>query len=405
MLKNIKLIFYSLPVLIAFILPFGNALTSPLIALWFLTSLFFINGISKKTNLKNEWFLIITGFFILTVISNFIFYNANDPLNAIEIKLSFLLFPFLFFLFEINYLVARRIIASFVSGCLFACIVCIGRAFKHLFQGDSSYFYYSNFSYFMHSAYFAMYLNLAVVFVFLFYFKWFKDKPSYKLFSFVLIGLFSLCIILCSSKIGIISLFLLIPLTIALEYKSTIKLKHYIVAFASLLIITFSIYTFVPQVFDRLRSVTVVTKANIDKTATESSSVRLLIWKECTELVKSNILLGVGVSHANETLYKIYEQHGITGALEKKLNAHNQFFQTFIGIGLFGFLNLLLMTIGVIIYAIRSKNNLLLFFGLLTTSNFLVESMLQTSAGNVFFGFFLCFLLVFNKDKLTHAST
>jgi len=405
MIKNLRLLFYFFPVLIAFILPFGNALTSPVIALWFITSLFCSKEMFQKANLSNTWFIAILAFFGLTVISNFIFYNPNDPLNAIEIKLSFLLFPLLFFLYEINYNVARRVIAAFVSGCLFACTLCLGRAFMHLFQGDSSYFYYSDFSYFMHSAYFAMYLNLALVFVALFYFKWFASNPAYKYFSIGMIALFSVCIILCSSKIGIMSLFVLIPLLLFLEYRTLLKLKHYIIAFASLLIISFSISAFVPRVFDRLRSVTVVAQTTIDKTATESTSVRILIWKECAEIVRSNFLLGVGVSHANETLYKVYEEHGLTGAFEKKLNAHNQYFQTFIGLGVLGFLNLLILTVGVVFHAIRSKNNLLLFFGLLTTFNFLVESMLQTSAGNVFFGFFLCFLLIFNKDKLTNATT
>lgn len=404
MLQKIKLLFYTLPVLIAFILPFGNALSSPLIAIWFVLSLFCIKDLFQKANLTNKWFIGIIGFFVLTVISNYIFFNPNDPISSIEVKLSFLFFPFLFFLFDMNLNIAKRIVTGFVSGCLFASVICIGRAFMHFFQGDSTYFYYSKFTYFMHSAYFAMYLNLALIFVVLFYFKWFKANPAYKKFSFGLIGFFALCVLLCSSKIGIITLFVLVPLTVYLEYRTLFQTKHYMMAFGVLLILTTSVYLAIPQVFDRLRSIAVVTETNIDKTAIESSSVRVLIWGECKEIIQKNMITGVGVANANETLYAAYKEHGLTGAYEKKFNAHNQYFQTFIGMGMLGVLILVFLTIGLIVHALKTKNTLLLFFALLITVNFLVESMLQTSAGTVFYVFFLCFLLVFHKNKLTDET-
>ncbi|MBK7310951.1 MAG: O-antigen ligase family protein [Sphingobacteriaceae bacterium] len=405
MVKNIKLLFYFFPVIIAFLLPFGNAITSPFIALWFITSFFCFKDLVIANGWKNLWFISTLLFFGITTISNFIFYNPNDALSAIEVKLTFLLFPFLFFMFKFNSDVAKRVIVAFVSGCMFACVFCIARAFAYLFKGDSSYFYYSNFSFFMHSAYFAMYLNLAVVFVILFYFKWFKNAPSFKYIAFGFITLFLLCILLCASKMGIITLFILLPSLLIMELRNRIKLKHYLIGITSAVIISVSIYAVFPQVFDHLRSVAVVTNKNIDKTAMESSSVRVLIWDECTKIIKENMLFGVGVSKANETLYAGYKMDGLTGALEGKLNAHNQFFQTSIGMGIIGLLNLLLLTLGLTIYGLRKKRNLIFFFSTLITCNFLVESMLQTSAGTVFFVFFLCFLNVFYKIQFNEENS
>jgi O-antigen ligase len=399
MIKNIKLLFYFFPVIIAFLLPFGNAITSPVIALWFIVSFFCFKDLFDM-HWKNVWFVGGLSFFALSLISNFIFYNPADPLSAIEVKLTFLLFPFLFCTFKFDKEVCKRVIVSFVSGCMFACSFCIARAFFYLFNGDSSYFYYSNFSFFMHSAYFAMYLNLAVVFVFLFYFKWFKTETAFRNISFFLISLFVICILLCASKLGIITLFILVPLLVITELKHRLKLKHYLIAMVSVVILCIGIYSVFPQVFDRLRSVAVVTEKNMDKTSVESSSVRVLIWSECKEIIKQKPVFGVGVSHANETLYKTYEEKGMTGALEHKLNAHNQFFQTAIGMGMIGLSNLLLLVAGLIVYGIRKKNNLILFFGLLIAINFSVESMLQTSAGTVFFVFFMYFLIVCHKSNL-----
>ena len=86
----------------------------------------------------------------------------------------------------------------------------------------------------------------------------------------------------------------------------------------------------------------------------------------------------------------------MTGALKKKLNAHNQFLQTFIGTGIIGFLLLLSITLGAIIKGFINKNYLLILFSLLMILNFLVESMLQAQAGFIFFVFFFCILIRYN---------
>lgn len=403
MIKNIKLLFYFFPVIIAFLLPFGNAITSPVIALWFIVSFFCFKQLFEG-DWRNLWFITTLVFFALSLLSNFLFYNPKDPLSAVEVKLSFLLFPFLFFLFKFDTEVTKRIVVSFVSGCMFACLICIARAFMYLFEGDSSYFYYSNFSYFMHSAYFAMYLNLALIFVVLFYFKWFSG-PSFRIVNFFMISLFVLCMVLCASKLGLISLFILTPILLVMELRSRLTLKHYAIGFVGAAALCISIYAIFPTVFDRLKSVAVVTEKNVDVTSKESSMVRVLIWKQCKEIIKEKPVFGVGVSNANETLYKHYEANGLTGALENKLNAHNQFFQTSIGMGIIGLLNVLMLTIGLTIYGLRKKRNLIFFFGALITCNFMVESMLQTSAGSVFFAFFLCFLNVFYKIKFHEENT
>jgi O-antigen ligase len=400
--KNIKAFFYLFPALIAFLLPFGNALTSPVIALWVVSGIISSKDLFQRDALRNKWFWFIVSFFILTAFSNFLFYNSSDPFNAIEIKLSFLFLPILFFLFKMELSIARRIIASFVSGCFIACLFLLGRAFFYLLNGDESYLYYSKFSYFMHSAYFAMYLNLAIVFILFFYFKWFQQHPFYKRMAYWMLLILILCVVLCASKIGILSLFFILPLFLVWEFKSRVNLKTAGVAMALMLVLSSSVYLFIPQVFDRLKSVSVINKENIDKTSTESSSVRVLIWSECKELIQENLIFGVGVANANDALYKAYETHGLKGAYEKKLNAHNQYYQSFIGLGIFGFINLLILSIGVLVYGIRQRNVLLCFFAVLVSVNFLVESMLQTSAGNVFYVFFLCLLLVFRQKSLAH---
>ena len=90
--------------------------------------------------------------------------------------------------------------------------------------------------------------------------------------------------------------------------------------------------------FERLSSITSFSIQNVDKTSSESTTVRVLIWQQCLTLIQNNFLFGVSVGDTNDALYLAYEQNGLIGALDHKLNAHNQFFQTFIGLGVIGFM-------------------------------------------------------------------
>ena len=115
-------------------------------------------------------------------------------------------------------------------------------------------------------------------------------------------------------------------------------------------------------------------------------------------------MFGTTAGDANDKLVEAYEREGLAGALRKKLNAHNQFLQTFIGTGIIGFILLLLMTVGSLIYGFMKKNYILALFSILMIFNFLVESMLQAQAGFVFFAFFFCILTQYNFHKLNKQS-
>ena len=111
-------------------------------------------------------------------------------------------------------------------------------------------------------------------------------------------------------------------------------------------------------------------------------------------------MFGVTPGNTTDALFEAYKNEGLTGALSKKLNAHNQFLQTFIGTGIIGFMLLLILTLGTGIWAMIKKNYLALLFSILIILNFLVESMLQAQAGFIFFLFFSCLLL--NSSLITH---
>lgn len=394
---------YNLPFLIAFFLPFGINYAI-FILVWSVCFLLFDDFKNKiKIAFNNNWTYVLIVFFLLHTLAYFFSYNKSDALNSIEIKLSFLAFPLLMFSSNYNELQIKKIIISFVSGCVLASVINIFKAFYTYYFYDVNAFFYSEFSYFLHPSYFAMYLVFAQLIVILFYPKWLAHLSNVNIKIGFMSVIFLTSIFLCSSKMGLITAFILLPGTLfVILYEN--GFKKMITLFAvGFLITIIGAYNFFPKPFERIQIAFKVTSSaqKIDKTDAESTAVRILIWKESVKLIKENLFFGTTPGDANDKLIEAYKNEGLTGALIKKLNAHNQYLQTFIGTGVIGFVLLLLMTVGTLIYAFIKKNHILVLFSVLIILNFLVESMLQAQAGFIFFVFFLCLLLKYNL----HLST
>lgn len=403
-LSHKQRIFYFFPALFCFFLPFGSpsnsSILSGIIIAWMVTSLFNFNVIDFKKGIlnKNAWLLFL--FFIITLISSLFSANKTAAGFEIEKKLSFILLPYLFFCFNIPIQILKRFIVSFVSGCFFSSIILIIRASFYSINGQTDYFFYSLFSYFIHPSYYAMYLILAIIFVTLFYNKWFTNQKSIVYFSYFLILLFGVSIFLCASKLGLISFVIILPILILYKLKALLNTKKIILIFLSLFILILVLSILFPTVFERLKSITSLDINKLDKTSSESTTVRFLIWQESIEIIKHNFLVGTSIGDSNDALYNAYEKNGLSGALEHKLNAHNQFLQTFIGLGLIGFISLCLITFWQLIKSIIKKNFLLSIFSLLIILNFLVESMLQSMSGILFFVFFYCLFNLTTEKQL-----
>ncbi len=390
-------LFCFFPVLFCFCLPFGSRVLSGLIILWGITSFFNLDKASLKAGFINKSLWLLFLFFFVTCISAAFSNNKPEALFCIENKLSFLVLPYYIFCFKWPEQIIKKSLVSFVSGCFFACFYLITRASVYAYNGHPEYFLYTDFSDLIHASYFAMYLILAITIIFIFYHQWFKQQKQYGYISIFFIAIFLITIFLCSSKMGIITLFICLPVLIFYRWKSFFNFKKFVILFLGIALLIFCAMKLFPDSFNRLNSITSFSLANIDKASSESTTVRVLIWEQCIAIIKNNFLFGVSVGDANDALYKAYEQNGLTGALDHKLNAHNQYFQTFIGLGVIGFLLLMLLTVGQFFKSLIQKNILLLIFSILVVLNFVVESMLQTSAGTLFFVFFFC---LFNLEGI-----
>ena len=394
---------FNIPLLIAFFLPFGINY-AVFILIWSIC-FFLFDDVKNSFNsiFNNKWSFIVIGFFLLHVVGYFFSENKIESLSAIEIKLCFLAFPILFFGSHFSHTQVKKIVISFVSGCMLVSFLCIFRACYLYFFEDTNAFFYSDFSYFIHPSYMAMYLVFALLIVMLFYKNWLAHLHLLNIKLGFMAVVFLVTIFLCSSKLGLLSAFILLPTTFSvLLYNKGYK-KIIIGLVLALLGLATASYKLFPTPFKRFQTAINVTKSSqtIDKTDAESTAVRILIWKESIKLIKNKFWFGTTAGDVNDKLIESYEKEGLTGALTKKLNAHNQFLQTFIGTGFIGFVLLILMTVFLIVYSFIKKNYIFMLFSILISLNFMVESMLQTQAGFTFFTFFLCLILKYNLKEVS----
>ncbi len=376
-----------------------GVMVGPFVILWFISSWFLFDKEKFLSGLKKSWFLLMFAFLLLHCVSGLLSDNKTEGLSSIEVKLSFLAFPYFFFLYGLSNDTVKRMVVAFVSGCFFALLFCLLRASYIYIGGGENEFFYNKFSVLIHAGYFSMYMLFGILILVFAYPLWFAHDKWLRIMRYFFIISFLVGIFLCASKMGYIVALAILLIVPFIKFRDKLNLKTISISLVLLVSVIFGALKFFPKPFERINNaLTTVSSTNIDKTSSESTAVRLLIWNESIDIIKENLLFGVGTGDANDVLQSKYREKGLTGALSHNLNTHNQFFQTTIGLGLLGGLVLVLLTFGALVYGIIKKHILLILFSVIIILNFLVESMLQTQSGNLFFVGFLCILLT--KDIL-----
>jgi|AntAceMinimDraft_17_1070374.scaffolds.fasta_scaffold00218_8 O-antigen ligase len=333
--------------------------------------------------------------------------NCKGGLFDIQVKLSLLVLPLILFTINDNFLKKEKIntiLLLYILGCIVGSLICLGNATYNFCKTNSyDYFYYTYMSILHHPSYFAMFLDFAICIILF----WIIEKYNYlSIIKKIILGLivtyFIVFIMLLSSKAGIISLIAIFIIEILYLI---IQKKEYFTAALSFLYIFLLLFIAIntlPRSAIRLISAknAIEHKEDIKKNSAESTADRIMIWKSSIEIIKDNFLFGVGTGSVKDILLKKYKEKQLSAPFNKRLNAHNQYLQTFIAVGITGFLILILNLIIPAIYAFKRKNILYLFFIGIISINFLVESMLEVQDGVIFYAFFNSFLLLFTKKGL-----
>ncbi|MEH6679595.1 MAG: O-antigen ligase family protein [Sediminicola sp.] len=236
--------------------------------------------------------------------------------------------------------------------------------------------------------YLGLLTNIGIVFLF------FESSLSKtKFFIFKVISLFVFLTLIGSRwqlVIGVINLVIYL-----LFWSKEIDVKNKI--FFTLIIITAigSLSVFNPVIRTRLAEAFTYKKAFYEDSF-GGTSIRIRKWQNALKAINHQPIFGYGIGDHKTALLNQYKKDKFYLGYYKRFNAHNQYLDTCLAVGLLGLISL----ISIFYYGyFHSRSNLLLF--LLTNIyflSFLTESMFSRQWGVISFPFFICLASIFGKS-------
>jgi O-antigen ligase len=324
----------------------------------------------------------------------------------LEVKLSILAFPLIFSTSDLSIFTKSRIkliFGSYIIGCLAGSLILIVHAWINHRTGMSDAFYYTNLAWYFHSSYLAMYLTFGISMLLYIFLTQLSGSSFIKITGLSLLILyFEGFIFLLSSKAGLIVLAATEILFILLLMTRKIRMNR-IILIAFLMAVAFTGYSRIfPFAFKRIAKAdsAISSSGNVKANPDDGTVARMEIWKISLGLIRQNFLFGVGTGDVKDTYLQAYQEKNLSPIFRKQLNAHNQYLQTFVALGMIGFSLLAAMLIIPSFMALRKRNLLYFAFLLIFTINILFESMLETQAGVVFYAFFNAFLFSTWKEDI-----
>jgi O-antigen ligase len=219
-------------------------------------------------------------------------------------------------------------------------------------------------------------------------------KSAWKMLKLIsILVFFSLAVVLTGSKTGFI-MWLLIAVGVTILFLVRMKNKAIpIIALAVIMSLVSLVIQKAPVLQSRLINVLTVAQSDeVDPNAKESTAVRYLVYTSAWSIITSSPWYGVGTGDFQDVLDEVYLQKGFAQAAEKHLNAHNLFLQTWISIGVPGFMLVVGLFLLMFYNAIKQKDLVMLGFTAICFIISLTESTFNVQAGVVFFAFFAVLL-------------
>jgi O-antigen ligase len=316
--------------------------------------------------------------------------NTSFAWMDIGVKASFGIFPIVFVLFNFK-IDLNTFFKSFIIGALVGALVCFYLSYlNYAATGETNHFSESNLSHFMHRSYWASYLVLAFVFsVFLV-----VKKQLSLILGGVLALIFFALVFISGSKAGIL---ILVVATVALLIyiaKAAGQLRWALgLGILALLMLVVTLIAF-PSVTKRIQSsyMYATGQYSIDVNNTESTAARMLMWKTSLELIKEKPFLGVGTGDVKDALVQRNTQNGYIDVAQRNMNAHNQFLNVWVSLGIFGAAFLICFFLFPFIYPPTDQSFIFRLIIFILFSSLLAESFLETQAGIIPVSFLMCML-------------
>lgn len=396
MIKKYKIIRYNLYLLFA-VLPFANILTSISLVSLLLLSIYFGNIDNWKSVYRNTRGLIMLPivFYMYHVVSILINGNYSVGLIELEHKMSFLAIPLLLPFAHIERKHYLNSFKAFVSVTMILSFIVIGEYLIHGLVVKGGYFG-------VHRSYMAMYFTISAIFILHNYRK--TAKKTWKLPYVFSLTSFFIATLLLNSKAGII--IIIITFVVYILVNIRVNTKRTIRVLVVLILSLFFGSSIYEKRFSKLsneveNSLGLVLNENKKiNNSLGSAGDRMLTYKSAIEVIADKPVFGSGVGETKSTLKKQNIKNGYIGMVNKYvLNAHNDYLEVAIELGILGLIMLLSIYISIGISSLKTKDYMIGVIYIVFLFNGAVESMLVRQAGIIPFVLFGVVYIISTYNK------
>ncbi|WP_340152808.1 O-antigen ligase family protein [uncultured Marivirga sp.] len=235
----------------------------------------------------------------------------------------------------------------------------------------------------IHTTYFGMYLLMSIGILI----KYFLENKLNRFVFYVMVSVIYFVLIMNTSRMPILIGGLLLIYLGFMIFK--IYKKDFIIFF---IVFTGIVYYSLQSSYlsDRFSALFNQEYSMKDTEITDIGSVqsRVAVLESAFSVIKRSPLYGYGVGSDQKALNIQYEKNEYYWALNKSQNAHNQFLQTFLQIGIIGLSSFLVLLFNVLRKSFMIKLLPMCIFTLIIVFSSLSESILGLQKGIVFFATF-----------------
>lgn len=392
-----------------FLIPINKQLVIFSLLCWFVTTLINLTiDIIQKQKIhidKKSLFpiLILPCFYVLHIIGLAYSSNLEYGFFDLEVKLSMILIPIIILIRGTIYQNKQKLIFTWlILGVLLSFFINITNAyFNYLADGKILDFFYCSLSPSLHPSYMAFYSSISLIALIYYKTKLFNSNKIIRVAFPILATIILLAyLFMLSSKAGIISFAIALSLYASIRIAQRIKPIFAIMAGIVILIIPFIVINQIPSVSMRFKDMANSFKNSKNATIdSEYGSVaRMAIIQSTYHMSVENLPWGVGTGDIKDEITKYYLAKGSKIITTQYINAHNQFAQTTIALGIPGLSILLSFFAFGLITAYRKRNIIFLSFLILLSIQMLFESMLEQQAGVIFITLFFTLFCIWEGN-------
>jgi O-antigen ligase len=253
------------------------------------------------------------------------------------------------------------------------------------------FFLYETFSApFMHPGYLATYAGVALIACLYFVKNGISKERPMAIFAAVLLLVELLLLQARINLIALVIVFLLASLYWAIKKKAY---KFILAPTAFFVLLAAAVVLFAPQSLKERYLDAPQLDYDISGSNFNSATYRLAEWKCALHVIKEKPLLGVGVGDAKQELLDAYKHFKFWSGIKYQYNAHNQYLETTLALGLVG-LFLLLTLLGAYAASAINYNNItmaaaVIFFALCMLTESMFERAWAVILFNLFFPYFV----------------